>query len=249
MTQVAFVASGTKGTGTNSSVTPTLPAGVTDGDMLLCLGMIAAPARTYTGPAGWSSTTYFTNTSTNGPRLWCAWKIYASGDTNPTFSPGGTSLAGAGAAAEIFAFRNADPSGPTFGTTYTSGSTTGNNVGPITTVTVNGLGIAVAMAGWSDDYTTGPSQPSGWNNWSNQKTTAATVNVSYGVFDKVLTGASSSVTVSGTPTAAATRAGIQIAIHEQTNLNKLKAGSGNVLLSVGSSAASKAYVGSTQIWP
>lgn len=255
MAQVTYVGAGTRATGVNGLVSPTLPAGLAAGDLMICFGAIAAPARNYPSPAGWATTTYISNSAaTDGPRIFCSWKAYASGDTDPTWTTGGTSKPGSGVVAQIFAWRNADSiAGPTFGTGYTSGTTTGTDVGPVAGVPITGLGEALVFGAWASGYTTGPNQPSGWSNVVNQTTTGATVNVSIGLFSKDVSASTSpSVTIPGNPTTACTRAGVQVGINEGTvvaNLDKLRVGSGTVKLYAGSTTVNKAYVGSTQIWP
>lgn len=214
MTQVVFVASGTAQNTTNGSVNSlAFPAGITDGDLLIAVIFISAPARTYTAPAGWSTTVTAQNTSTNGPTIHVSTRVYVSGDTAPTFTAGGTSLPGAGVTARMLAYRNAGTS-VTLGTTYTSGATTGTSVGSITGVSVTGLGLALSLGAWSTSWTSAPSTPSGWTSDDTQETTASTVNIAAGVFEIAVNNTTSaSVTIVGNTTAA-TRVGVQIAIPE-----------------------------------
>lgn len=252
MTQVSFVGSGTGAAAQNGNVTPSLPAGLNVGDLLLVVGVIADSGRTFSAPAGWSSTTYARDTSSSsGPSLFMAWKAYASGDSDPTMTIGGTSAPGSGVRVVCLAYRNANvTTGPTFGSVYTSGATTGTDVGAISGVAVSGLGLALAIGGWAQDYSTPPSA-SGWTLDNSSENASATLTCSYGVLENAVNSAtSSSVTITGHPTSNTTRSGIQVAINEaSTNVNDLKVGGSNVGIKVGSTTPTSVYIGATKIWP
>jgi hypothetical protein len=212
--QVSFVAAGAQAANTNGSVTPALPAGITDGDLLLVVVATAAPARTFTAPAGWSTTTYATNSQANGPRLAFAWKSYVTGDTAPLMTAGGTGVAGSGVVGKVLAYRNADTTaGPTFGTAYSSGATTGTTTGTIGGVAVTGLGLALLIGVWDNSKST-TATAAGWTLDTDASGTAATVNVSWAVLEEAVSSSSSAGTaIVGHPTAAATMAGIQIGLN------------------------------------
>lgn len=215
MTTVSYVGGGTRAVSINGNVTPTIPAGVADGDLLIAWATIASPTRTYlTAPSGWTALTSITSSATNGPGLYVYWKRYSTGDADPLFSGTGSD-AGAGVVAKCIAYRNADvTTGPVAGTTYNTGATTGSNAGPISGVAVSGDGRALILAAWANGYTTAPATPSGWTNVLNDKS-AGTNPVSYASDDISVNGATSaSVTITATPTAAASRVGVQIAIPE-----------------------------------
>jgi hypothetical protein len=225
--QVSFVAAGAQAANTNGSVTPALPAGITDGDLLLVVVATAAPARTFTAPAGWSTTTYATNSQANGPRLAFAWKSYVTGDTAPLMTAGGTGVAGSGVVGKVLAYRNADTTaGPTFGTAYSSGATTGTTTGTIGGVAVTGLGLALLIGVWDNSKST-TATAAGWTLDTDASGTAATVNVSWAVLEEAVSSSSSAGTaIVGHPTAAATMAGIQIGLNSTD-------GSGTVALTGG----------------
>lgn len=233
MTAVSFVGVGTRFVNTNGPVTPGIPAGVVDGDLLIGVVEIHSSLRTYTSPpAGWTYLGSITNSG--GPSLHYHWKAYASGDTDPTFAVTGTSDAGKSALGTITGWHNADvTNGPTLGTPYTSGATTGSNAGPIPGVAVTGAGVALLSAAWNDDYTSIPALPSGYTLIRNDEV-STTSGVSYHKsYISVTSASSSAVTVTGHPTAVATRSGVQIAIHEgvQTGSGSLAvAGSGSLNL-------------------
>ena len=220
MSQVTFVAAGAQTTSTNGNVTPALPAGIADNDLLLVVWSISDNARTITAPTGWSTATYARDTAaSNGPSLGFVWKAcVVATDTAPLLTIGGTSHAGAGVTAKVFAYRNADVTvGPVFGSTFTSGTTTGTSVGAISGVSVTGLGLALAIGAWADNWTSAPSTPSGWTLETNGNNSGATIGNSWAVFDKATNNTTSaSVTISGTPAASTTRCGVQIAINEGT---------------------------------
>lgn len=218
MAQVTYLGHGGRFATQNGNFTPTFTGlSLLAGDLVVVIGSIAANARTVTAPAGWSATTYARDsTATNGPSLFFAWKAWASGDADPLMTVGGTSTPGAGIVATIYAWRNADTTtGPTFGTVFSSGSTTTSNVGPVTGVAVTGLGLGLVVGGWQSDLGSGNSSATGYTFDNDDEHTTATLKISYFILEKAVSSATtSSVTVTGNPTAAATAAGVQVAIHE-----------------------------------
>jgi hypothetical protein len=214
VTTVSFVGAGTRATNTNGNITPTLPTGLLTGDLLIAWAQSASSAITFTPPSGWSTLTTIVDSS--GPTLSIFWKAYASGDADPLLTKVG-SASGATVLGKVVAYRNADvTTGPVNGTAYNTGATAGANAGPISGVAVTGDGRVLLLAAWGDDYGTAPATPSGWTLIVND-TAGSTAGVSYHASDQSVVGASSSaVTVTGHPTANATRVGVQIAINEGT---------------------------------
>lgn len=98
---ITFVALGTSGTGNNASVTPTLPAGLVAGDLMLLLADIRnSGAGTVNTPTGW------TPIVGGGTNFTLFARRYVAGDTNPTVSFTG-GVANADTLARIAAWRSA----------------------------------------------------------------------------------------------------------------------------------------------
>jgi hypothetical protein len=96
-----FVSAGTGATGNNASVSPGLPAGVADGNLMVLSASIRNSATgTVNTPAGWSLMTSYGNVSVFG-------RYRVTGDTAPTVTFAG-GAAGDDTIARIVAFTNAD---------------------------------------------------------------------------------------------------------------------------------------------
>lgn len=96
----SIVATGTASSAVNASVTPGLPAGVVDGDVLVLYAAIRNTAGSVNTPADWTLWT-------DGGNFRVFIRIYATGQTAPTVTFSG-GVAGADTAARITAVRNSD---------------------------------------------------------------------------------------------------------------------------------------------
>lgn len=222
---VSFVGSGAVATANNASVTPPLPSGLVDGDIIMVVGMVRAPARTFTAPAGWAAVTYYTNTGTgtaaaSGHRIFMTWRRYVAGVTAPVMTIGGTSVTGADVIARVHAFRGArsDRDPVYVGSTYSSGTTTGTSIGPINGYfeSANG-GMTLAIGAQVDDFGT-PTTPSGWTLVATDEATAGN-DASLLVYRRDSTATNGAqgpaVTMASAPTAAAARVGVQMWIEPE----------------------------------
>jgi len=98
---ITYVAAGTASHGNNASVTPGLPAGIQEGDLLLLLAAIRnSPTANPLAPSGWTQLRSFSNMRLFG-------KIASSSESGPTVTFAG-GVADAATSAQIAAFRTAD---------------------------------------------------------------------------------------------------------------------------------------------
>lgn len=139
----SIVTAGTLATANNASVTPGLPAGMVDGDVMVLIAAIRNTAGSVNTPAGWSLWT-------DGVNFRTFVRIYATGQTAPTVTFAG-GVANADTAARIVAVRNSD---------YTIGSTTQSNASAQNIATPT-LSVGALMpnlmflAAWKQDTSTG----------------------------------------------------------------------------------------------
>lgn len=96
----SIVATGTASSAVNASVTPGLPAGVVDGDILVLMAAIRNTAGSVNTPASWTLVV-------DGGNFRVFTRTYATGQTAPTVTFAG-GVAGADTAARITAVRNSD---------------------------------------------------------------------------------------------------------------------------------------------
>lgn len=96
----SIVATGTASSAVNASVTPGLPAGVVDGDVLVLMAAIRNTAGSVDTPTDWTLWT-------DGGNFRVFVRIYATGQTAPTVTFTG-GVAGADTTARITAVRNSD---------------------------------------------------------------------------------------------------------------------------------------------
>ncbi|TKG58046.1 hypothetical protein [Prauserella endophytica] len=97
---ISYVGAGTAAAGNNAPVTPGLPAGLVDGDVLLIWAAIRNTEGTVDTPAGWTRLVDAGNAALLGRR-------YTAGDTAPTVTFTG-GVAGADTLAQAAGFRNAE---------------------------------------------------------------------------------------------------------------------------------------------
>ena len=129
MTAPTFVAAGTFASGTGA-ITPGLPAGLADDDLLIAIFETANQAITLSGWTELASSPQGTGTAAaiGAVSLTAFYKFYTTGDTAPTSSDSGNHQAG-----RIFAFRGVDTTTPI---EDTAGSTVAaSNIQALPTVT------------------------------------------------------------------------------------------------------------------
>jgi hypothetical protein len=184
---VSFVAAGTSAAADNANLTPGLPAGVAAGDLLVGVWSPRNTTATATITAGWSSLIYYRNTT--GISLATTTKIYAAGDTAPTFTISGGSATDT-VTAHIFALRGTSGIVAT-GTTFQGGGTAVQNIGAITGVTSPAGGAVVVLGAKSDNWTSVATLTGDSLTW------AATIPTATTVTDKTytVTGGAVAVTV------------------------------------------------------
>jgi hypothetical protein len=140
---ITYVGAGSAASGNNSSLGPALPAGLVDGDLLLCPASIRnSGAGTVNTPPGWTALATSGNVTLLGRR-------YVAGDGGPlvTFTGG---VANADTIAQIAAWRNAELV-PIVTNPQLNGSA--QNIA-YPAVTITGDGRLVLVVGWkADDWT------------------------------------------------------------------------------------------------
>jgi hypothetical protein len=94
------ISTGTVSTANNASVTPGLPAGIADGDVLVLLAAIRNTAGSVNTPTGWTLWA-------DGGNVRVFVRVYATGQTAPTVTFSG-GVANADTSARIIAVRNSD---------------------------------------------------------------------------------------------------------------------------------------------
>ncbi|MBK1785139.1 hypothetical protein [Prauserella cavernicola] len=144
---VSFVGAGAAAAGVNAALTPPLPTGLLEGDLLLIWTAIRNTAGRPVVPAGWSTLVEVGNAALLGRR-------YLPGDTAPTVGFTG-GVAGADTLAQCAAFRNA---ALTPATANTQINTSGQNIA-YPPLTVPGDGHLVLIAGWKADDWAGVGMP------------------------------------------------------------------------------------------
>lgn len=146
----SVVAVGTSSSAVNASVTPGLPAGLMDGDVLVLEAAIRNTAGSVDTPAGWSL-------QADGGNFRVFTRVYATGQTAPTVTFTG-GVAGADTAARITAIRNSD---------YTISSLFQANVSAqdiaFPSMAVGALlPNLILFAAWKQATATSSSAPGGW---------------------------------------------------------------------------------------
>jgi hypothetical protein len=143
----------------NASVVPPLPAGLVDGDLMLCKAAIRSTSASVNTPAGWSLWV-------DGGNFRVFARTYVTGDTAPTvsFTGGG---AGDDTMARILGVRNWDS--PTWN--YQSNAS-GQNIAVPSIGLAAGVGPNLMLRiGWKQSVSTGSTMP-GWTFLSRDSLTA-----------------------------------------------------------------------------
>lgn len=157
---ITFVAAGTAGAGNNASVTPGLPAGLIEGDLLVAFATIRnSGTGTVNTPAGWTTAKDNGNTRMMTRR-------YVAGDVAPTITFTG-GVANADTLSRIAAFRRADAS-PAASTAQLNGSAQNIAYGALTPTAD---GYAIIAAAWRQDDWTSVATLAGWTEISEQTST------------------------------------------------------------------------------
>jgi hypothetical protein len=138
-----FVAAGAVAHAANANVTPTLPAGMSTGDLMVLYACAQELTAIPTAPAGWTT-------------LWdlgCVQifgRLKQPGDTDPTVTLGGTHSAGCTHSARIFAFRNVLLVPTVMAQTFTGG---GQDI-TVPAIDIPGGQALLVWFGWkADDWT------------------------------------------------------------------------------------------------
>lgn len=145
---ISYVGDGAGAAANNASVSPALPSGLADGDLMVAVWQIRSGVATVSA-SGWSAATYYRNTAQVS--LAILTRTYVSGDTAPTLSPSGGSLNNT-VTANVFALRGTVGVTAT-GTVYSSDVGLTQDIGPITGVTSPAGGAVVVLGGKADNWT------------------------------------------------------------------------------------------------
>jgi hypothetical protein len=151
---ITYVAAGAAGTGSNASITPAVPAGVTAGDLLLVVASIRnSGTGTVNTPAGWTAVASFGNLTVLG-------RFYGAGVTAPvvTFAGG---VANADTIARMVAFRGVAPDALSQSAAATVLNGSAQNIA-YPALDVPGAAYALLMALWKQDDQTSLTTPAGW---------------------------------------------------------------------------------------
>lgn len=146
----SVIAPGTLGSAVNASVTPGLPAGLIDGDVLVLMAAIRNVAGAVNTPAGWSLWT-------DGGNFRIFVRVYATGQTAPTVTFAG-GVANADTAARIIGVRNSDY---TISTLFQANASAQDMAHPAMAVTPM-LPNLMLLAGWKQAAVTLSAMPSPW---------------------------------------------------------------------------------------
>lgn len=151
MTVPTFVAAGTSSTANGVAPTPGLPAGMANGDCMVCVfySREATDATVSLPSPAWKE--LYNERSSSG--LLAVWRrIYQTGDVAPTFTVSGLA-AGDDCIAQIAAWDNVDRSRPITvkGAISTNGSA--QDIGAITGITLPAKSMLVVIGGKADDWT------------------------------------------------------------------------------------------------
>lgn len=150
---ITFVAAAA-GVGTNGSApAPTLPAGLVDGDTMVCMFYSRDSADgTVAISAGWEPVV---NNRTTGGLLGVWWRTYVTGDTAPTLTLTGhtTGNSGETALARIAAWRGCDATAPIGTVGVVSTNAAQLNIGPISGISLGAGKALVVLGGKLDDFT------------------------------------------------------------------------------------------------
>lgn len=147
----SFVAVGSGPTGNNTSLNPTLPAGLVDGDMLVLFASIRATGAAVSTPTGWSL-------YVDGGNVRVFVRVYDATVTAPTVNFTG-GAAGDDTIAQIAAVRNAD-AGSAAWLFQTNASAQDINL-PALSIPATPSFFALGV-GWKQDVSTSSSAPAGW---------------------------------------------------------------------------------------
>lgn len=134
--------------------TPPLPTGLTAGSSVMVMSFYsrAAVDESIAAPAGW---TVITNTRDASGLLAAWYRVYQSGDTNPTLTrtnfSGGTG--GDTLACQIAAWDGVDPSNVLGASGSVASNGAAANIGPIPGITLAASGTVVVIGGKQDDWT------------------------------------------------------------------------------------------------
>jgi hypothetical protein len=157
---ITFVAAGTAASGSNTSVTPGLPAGILAGDLLVAVASIRnSGTGTVNTPTGWTMVK-------DSGNLRMMVRRYVAGDVAPTITFAG-GVANADTFGRIAAFRRASEV-PAASTAQLNGSAQNIAYGALTPTAA---GYAIVAAAWKQDDWTSVAALAGWTEISEQTST------------------------------------------------------------------------------
>lgn len=160
---ITYVGAGASSTGNNASLSPALPAGLADGDLLLAVASIRnSGTGTVAGATGWSTVASSGNVSILG-------RFYNASVAAPTITFTG-GVANADTIARVSAFRNVSPDALTQSTAAAVLNGSAQNI-TYPALDVPAPAHAVLMALWKQDDATSLTTPAGWTTIGSTSTT------------------------------------------------------------------------------
>lgn len=147
---VQFIASGTQSVGDNASVSPGLPTGRANGDLLF----LVASARgngTLAAPAGWTTLGGWAHPSSGINQISIYWRIVNGTETTPTVTYTGGS-AGHSVVSHVSCLRGVDPVDPWVQIGTLSSWSSQSDLGPITGLTILDGNMVLVVGHKADDW-------------------------------------------------------------------------------------------------
>jgi hypothetical protein len=212
---ISYVGTGTPANSSNATLTPALPTGLAEDDLLVCLWSIRSNGSGINTPAGWTAPVYYRNTAaTTGPSIAVLTRTYTAGVTAPTLSLT-AAVSSATVIAAVSAYRGADPT-VTAGAVYSSGTGTTQNIGAIAGVPVPAGGVVIVAGAKADDWTSVATLSGDGLSWGECFDVPSTAGndggmvVDYALAPTAVTTAAKTFTVTGGT--AVTAVGVQLAL-------------------------------------
>lgn len=236
-----------------SSSSGTLPTPATAGNALIAVFGIDKAAGTFTVPSGWTQLAQVSGASVS---LFVIGKIAAGGETSVTVTYSTPAFGGTTLLAE---YSGVSGFGPVSAPAYSDTARTSMALGPVTS-TAAGRALAFLTMDSMDTVDPAASFTPAATGWTTRlvATSPTSTNGAPGIaLDELTAAVASGATVPSTTftwTRSDQVAGALVLLNEGTapppsSLDKLRLGTGTVGLRVGASAASRAYIGATQVWP
>lgn len=143
--------------GTATTITPALPTGLEDGDVMIALIFCRQSGRAFTWPAGW--TAFYSQSSTSAGSLSLARRAWASGDTAPGI--GVDSTTNYTTIAQVISAKNIDSNPLATTGTYTDRSSGTQDIAAAGITTKFDGSLILAIGNAAQDFTTEPAVTSG----------------------------------------------------------------------------------------